>query len=247
MTPAALRPLAERLAAMAWPRRCPLCGALLGPDAVQGLLCPACAPWAHKLAHIPPRLTAAAHELYALTGAAAAFYYGGPVRQAILACKAHGRPWYAQELADLVAVRVFGAAPPPAPGRRPAFWNPTGIPLYDLIVPVPPRRGRGGSRLPQQLAGRLGRVLGVPVQRPLTVTRRMRPQKSLDRAARLQNTRGAYACRPGADLSGLRVLLVDDVITTGATASACALALLQAGAESVFAVSVAASEEEDLS
>ena len=90
---AALRPLAERLAAMAWPRRCPLCGALLGPDAVQGLLCPACAPWAEKLAHTPPRLVGGAHEFYALTGAASAFYYRGPVRRAILACKAHGRPW----------------------------------------------------------------------------------------------------------------------------------------------------------
>ena len=74
---AALRPLAERLAAMAWPRRCPLCGALLGPDAVKGLLCPACAPWAEKLAHTPPRLVGGAHEFYALTGAASAFYYRG--------------------------------------------------------------------------------------------------------------------------------------------------------------------------
>ena len=93
------------------------------------------------------------------------------------------------------------------------------------------------------MADRLGRVLGIPVRRALTTTRAMRPQKSLDRAARLLNTRGAYACRPGTDLIGQRVLLVDDIITTGATASACALALLQAGAESVFAVSVAASED----
>lgn len=239
---AALRPLAERLAAMAWPRRCPLCGALLGPDAVQGLLCPACAPWAEKLAHTPPRLVGGAHEFYALTGAASAFYYRGPVRRAILACKAHGRPWYARELADLVAVRVFGAQPPQAPGRRPVYENLTGIPLYSCIVPVPPGR-RGGSRLPGRMADRLGRVLGIPVRRALTTTRAMRPQKSLDRAARLLNTRGAYACRPGTDLTGQRVLLVDDIITTGATASACALALLQAGAESVFAVSVAASED----
>ena len=91
-----------------------------------------------------------------------------------------------------------------------------------------------------RLARRLGRVLGVPAASPLRTTRPMRPQKTLDRAARLENTRGAYACRPGTDLSGMRVLLVDDVITTGATVSACALALLQAGAVSVFAVSVAA-------
>ena len=71
----------------------------------------------------------------------------------------------------------------------------------------------------------------------------MQPQKNLDLAARMQNTKNAYACRPGTDLSGARVLLVDDIITTGATVSACALALLQGGAASVFAVSVAAKED----
>ena len=59
----------------------------------------------------------------------------------------------------------------------------------------------------------------------------------------MQNAKNAYACRPGTDLSGKRVLLVDDIITTGATASACALALLQAGASDVTAAAIAAVEE----
>ena len=60
---------------------------------------------------------------------------------------------------------------------------------------------------------------------------------------RLANKKDAYACRPGTDLTGKRVLLVDDIITTGATVSACALALLQAGAVEVTAAAVAATEE----
>ena len=53
----------------------------------------------------------------------------------------------------------------------------------------------------------------------------------------------SIVCQPGADLTGKRVLLVDDIITTGATASACALALLQAGATDVTVAAVAVAEE----
>mgnify|MGYP000133313591 CR=1 FL=1 len=87
--------------------------------------------------------------------------------------------------------------------------------------------------LPLLLARRLGQVLGIPVETPLSVRPGTRPQKELTRDERLQNARGAFVCHPGADLTGKRVLLVDDIITTGATASACALALLQAGATDV--------------
>lgn len=97
--------------------------------------------------------------------------------------------------------------------------------------------------MPYLLARRLSRILGIPLCCPLHTTREMKPQKGLDLAGRLQNTKDAYACRSGTDLSGARVLLVDDIITTGSTVSACALALLQGGAVSVFAVSVAAKEE----
>lgn len=234
--------LAERLAALAWPRRCPLCGQLLGPDAVDGVLCPVCAPKAKALAHNPPRLDEAAHGWYALSGAAAAYQYEGAVQRAILLAKSNARPWAAREFADLIAIRVFGAGGA-QPGGRPRYEALAGFPLFDAIVPVPPRRP-GTGKLPARLARRLGAVLGIPVLDALTPTRRMQPQKSLDRTARYANTRGGYAARRGADLSGKRLLLVDDILTTGATASACALALLEAGAVSVFAVTIAAAGEQ---
>ena len=233
--------LAEKLAALVWPRRCPLCEELLGPDAAEGVLCPACAPQAAALAHNPPRLHAAEHGWYALSGAAAAYRYEGAVRQAILLAKGNARPWAARELADLVALRVFGAESA-LPGGRPRYQGLAGFPQYDAIVPVPPRRP-GTGKLPARLARRLGAVLGIPVVEALVPTRRMQPQKSLDRMARYANTRAGYAARGGLDLSGKRLLLVDDILTTGATASACALALLEAGAVSVFAVTVAAAGE----
>lgn len=97
--------------------------------------------------------------------------------------------------------------------------------------------------MPLLLARRLGVLMQLPVMTPLYSTKPLQPQKALTRAERLANKKDAYACRPGTDLTGKRVLLVDDIITTGATVSACALALLQAGAVEVTAAAVAATEE----
>ena len=115
------------------------------------------------------------------------------------------------------------------------------VQLHCAGAPRQPLPGMPG--LPLLLARRLGAVLGVPVETPLYIKRRGRPQKELTREQRLQNARGAFGCRPGTDLTGRRVLLIDDIITTGATASACALALLEAGAVEVTAVAIAAAEE----
>lgn len=139
---------------------------------------------------------------------------------------------------------LTGALPAKQPGKMPQYAGVTALPLYSCIVPVPPRQPLPGMPgLPLLLARRLGAVLGVPVETPLYIKRRGRPQKELTREQRLQNARGAFGCCPGTDLTGRRVLLIDDIITTGATASACALALLEAGAVEVTAVAIAAAEE----
>lgn len=220
----------RRLPDLLFPRRCPFCGSLLGPDALQGTVCPACVPEEMRLQHIPARLPEGEHDFYAVREVAAAYYYEDIVRTAVLRCKWGGCFWYARELADRVAVLVFGALPAKQPGKMPQHAGVTALPLYSCIVPL-------------LLARRLGAVLGVPVETPLYIKRRGRPQKELTREQRLQNARGAFGCRPGTDLTGRRVLLIDDIITTGATASACALALLQAGAVEVTAVAIAAAEE----
>ena len=97
--------------------------------------------------------------------------------------------------------------------------------------------------MPALLAKRLGEILQIQVIDALQTTLPLRPQKELTRAERILNVRGVYACRPGADIADKRVLLVDDIITTGSTVSACALALLQGGAFEVHAAAVAADEE----
>ena len=115
---------------------------------------------------------------------------------------------------------------------------------FDCIVPVPPRVGEEkGPNLPDFIARRLGKILGLPVSQALRPVRRMKPQKSLDLAGRLQNQKKGYAVCNYPAVVGRRVLLVDDIITSGATVSACAQALIEGGAADVFAVSLAVEED----
>ncbi|QFR33160.1 ComF family protein [Ancylobacter sp. TS-1] len=107
------------------------------------------------------------------------------------------------------------------------------------LVPVPLHGFRLWRRRFNQsaaLAQAIGRTAGVPV-RPGWLARRRAtlPQVGLDRAGRARNVAGAFAVPEGAraELAGRRVVLVDDVLTTGATIDACAKALARAGAARV--------------
>lgn len=108
---------------------------------------------------------------------------------------------------------------------------------WDVIVPVPLHPRRQAERefnQAERLARRLGGATGLPVNRRLLRrTRFTRSQTQLDRHQRVRNVQGAFALRPGADPAGLRIVLVDDVLTTGATTNACARVLRRAGARAV--------------
>jgi ComF family protein len=112
-------------------------------------------------------------------------------------------------------------------------------PVEPLLVPVPLHRWRIWKRGYNQaalIAAALSRRSGLPAG--LDLLRRTRatpPLKGLGRRERALAVRGAFACAPGAAprLAGRRIVLVDDVYTSGATASACARTLRRAGAASV--------------
>jgi competence protein ComFC len=160
------------------------------------------------------------------TSARAAVVADGVVREAIHRYKYQRHMWFEPFLADL----LIRAA---EPELRTGSW--------DLIVPVPlhpvKQREREFNQA-ERLARRLGRVVGIPVNTGLLA--RVEPtftQTRLSRAERAANVGRAFASR--ADLKGERVVVLDDVLTTGATTSACARKLKQAGAAEVCVWSVA--------
>ncbi|MCE5307024.1 MAG: ComF family protein [Acidobacteriales bacterium] len=113
---------------------------------------------------------------------------------------------------------------------------------FDVLVPMPlhwVRRWRRGFNQSYLLARELSRRTGIPVVGALRRKRSTASQASLSRAERRRNVRGAFEPRRDADVGGLRVLLVDDVLTTGATANACAAVLKRAGASCVTVLTLA--------
>jgi ComF family protein len=110
---------------------------------------------------------------------------------------------------------------------------------FDAIVPVPlhwRRRLARGYNQAEQIAHPLARRLGLPLLSALRRSRSTPPQTSLGKAARLANLRRAFSVPRPRKVSGLQLLLVDDVATTGATLDAAAAALRRAGASGVTAV-----------
>lgn len=119
----------------------------------------------------------------------------------------------------------------------------------DLIVPVPLHRWRLWRRRYNQSA-LLALALARETGRPAAVDLLVRPkptsgQGGLGREARRRNVAGAFALRPGRDVADKRVLLVDDVFTTGATVGACARVLKRAGASRVDVVTLARVVQDD--
>jgi ComF family protein len=110
---------------------------------------------------------------------------------------------------------------------------------FDCIVPVPlhwRRRWKRGFNQSEFLARALARRSGIPMVKALARSRSTKAQAGLSNHARRQNVMKAFRARP---VPGKRILLIDDVMTTGATATACALALKRAGAARVALLTVA--------
>src|SRR5688572_2887077 len=131
------------------------------------------------------------------------------------------------------------------------FWSARGGEIEalqpDLVVPIPMhwwRRVRQGTNSPDLLAEIIGRRLGRPVAARMLRRRWRPPQGGLSPHRRRLNLRGAMRVRRRRDLAGLRILLIDDVLTTGATCSEAGRALRQAGAADVVVAVLARGEGE---
>ena len=156
------------------------------------------------------------------------------VRDAVLTAKQAHQTALAATLGRRLATRVLELEEAPA--------------RFDFVTYVPSHitrqlvRGGNGNQI---LAAEVGKTLGVPCRNPLKITRRIAKQAWLGDQARIQNVRGAFSVKKSyawgrcGKLAGSRVLLVDDVMTTGATANEISRILLAAGVKTVHLAVVA--------
>lgn len=222
----ALRRLGTLGMELLFPARCPFCDAVLGFSGP----CAACADALRAVCRAPDQpVPAQGHEMQFMDAVYAPYFYESIVQNAILRMKFHGRPDLARPLARRMAEALRAAAL-----CVHAEWR---------IVPVPSGRAelrRRGYDVPLNLARLLGRELHVPVVQALCKTRETTPQATLSGAERRRNLHGVFAVRETALAAGRKILLVDDVYTTGTTLNECAGALKAAGAASCIGVCIAA-------
>jgi ComF family protein len=219
---------ANVLGELVGPSRCAACDV---PVAPRVLFCPPCAASAERS---DPEADVLRSDGDRIQGARArgsvrclaAFEYGGAIATAITRLKYEDRA----DLAPPLALTMLETA------RRVRGQ-------IDLVIPVPLHPRRLADRGYNQAA-----LLGAPIARALDAMfaprglRRVRDtprQASLDRAARLVNVESAFEARDRARVNGKRILVVDDVRTTGATLEGCAVALHEVGASSVVALVLA--------
>lgn len=229
MNPA--RRLANALLDLIYP---PTCG---GCRRAGTRLCPHCASQVHWLDAGPfcwrcgqpaaeDGVCSSCHDAPpALSAIRSAAIFTGPLREAIHVFKYNGRTDLAEPLASLMV----------------EFWQRNTLPA-DVVVPVPLHHQRQRERGFNQ-AALLAQVFVALTGLPLSVDgleriRETAPQIGLNAQQRRHNVYGAFRARPAA-LSGRRPLLIDDVCTTGATLEACAAALLSAGCQAVYALTLA--------
>jgi ComF family protein len=220
--------LATRLLDAALPARCPGCGSE-GPP-----ICQACAPALDARLELPAGIAIGLPSdvpapLLQLDWCAP---FSGVVRTALHELKYGGE----QRLAGPLGAAI---------GRR---WRRVGA-GGDLLVPVPvhaDRRRRRGYDQAELLARAAAVELDLPCAPILERARATIAQFDLERSARALNVSGAFrltpeaaARRTGWAVAGRWVVLVDDVVTTGASLAACAAPLLEAGAVGVSAITVA--------
>lgn len=225
-----MRAATAALTELLFPRRCSGCqqpGAILCPTCAAALprvpapQCPACGL---PLAAGTPCRHCAEFPLN-LDALGAPYTYSASLKSALLRFKYVGARTASRDLAPLLAAHVTELG-----------WQLDGV----VGVPLHPRRQRErGFNQADALAGELGRLLRLPHLRTLQRVKDTPPQaRQPDRHARWANVQAAFQAQPAA-ARGKRVLVIDDVCTTGATLSACGQALRAAGAAAVYGVTLA--------
>ena len=212
--------LLHRLSQWLYPPKCVLCGRILDKNETD--MC-------HQCRIHAPECPVLSSKYPYLNSWVALWYYEGEVRRSLLQYKFYGKRHYAAVYARLLGMKLLRE-------DKADFDVMTYIPIS-----AKRRRKRGFDQV-ELLAQKLGAELGIA---PKTLLKKVRdnPAQSgiVGQAERRANVLGAYVVLDPEFVQGKRILLLDDIVTTGSTAAECARVLLTAGAKEVhFAVIAAA-------
>ena len=212
------------LSSLLFPEKCVLCGNVLGKEELD--LCRHCRSHV-EVCGLPKE------KLPFLDSWVALWYYEGNVRRSLLRYKFHGRQSYAESYGRLLSMKLL---------REERAE-------YDLITYVPisdKRRRKRGFDQVELLAHAVSQQLAIPCVVTMKKVRHNRPQSGIvGHAQRRANVLGAYAVQTDVALSGKKILLLDDIVTTGATAGEAARVLLTAGASQVHLAVIARANHEN--
>ena len=211
-----------RILQLLFPAKCILCRTVLKENETD--LCRKCRIEA-------PRCPVLKRRTQFLDSFAAVWYYEGSVRGSLLRFKFHGARSYASAYGRLLAMVL-----------REEY--PEGLDILTWVPVSPLRKWIRGYDQAELLARAVGRELDmVPVQTLKKIRHNRRQSRIADDARRRANVLGAYRIGKSADVSGKRVLLLDDIYTTGATVGECARVLRTAGAKEVHCAAIAAARK----
>lgn len=209
--------------ALLFPPKCVLCGRLLEREELD--LC-------HECRREAPGYRERKKKIRFLDSVTALWHYEEDVRRSLLRYKFHGKRHYAAAYGRLLAMQILRAH---EEGFDVLTW-----------VPISRRRKlRRGYDQVELLAKAVGRELQIPLVRCLRKIRHNPAQSGLSgQAERQANVLGVYRAVDPEAFRGKRVLILDDVITTGATLSECARVLLTAGAGEVHGAAIASARHD---
>jgi len=208
-----------------FPPKCLFCREITVPTSVHENLCEDCEK-THILVGWINGETKLGPALIPVDGVFAGCEYDDSVKSAVVRLKFYETLSAANPLAYMM-------------GRGLKYY----LDLFDVIVPVPLSQKRlrdRGFNQSELISVELGLQLGIPVNSGALVRTRHTKKQSLTKGIeRLQNIFSAFAIADDADLKGKRILLIDDVLTTGSTAAECARVLRLGGAEKIYVAVVA--------
>ena len=205
-----------------FPPKCVLCGALLKKEETD--LCRTCRTEG-------PEYPNRKEKLQFLDSFAAVWYYEGKVRKSLLRYKFYNARSFASAYGRLLALKIQQT-------------NPDGFDVLTWVPVSPLRKFRRGYDQVELLARAVGKELGMAPVHTLKKIRHNRPQSGISgMEKRRANVLGAYRELSREQIAGKRILLLDDILTTGSTAGECARVLLTAGAEEVHCAVIAAARK----